>query len=58
MLHLEGRIPTPNGPIEIKLDREHGGEITIPNGTTADLTFDDAPLAGGELAPGRHRISL
>jgi hypothetical protein len=57
LLHLEGRVPTPTGTIEIKLDREQGGEITIPDGVTADLSFDDAPLASGELSPGHHRIS-
>jgi hypothetical protein len=57
LLHLEGRVPTPNGNIEVKLDRDQGGEIAIPNGVTADLSFDDAPLASGELGPGHHRIS-
>jgi alpha-L-rhamnosidase len=55
--HLEGRVPTPHGLIAVKLDRERGGEITIPTGVTARLTFDDAPLAPRELGPGRHRIS-
>jgi hypothetical protein len=57
LIHLEGRVPTPLGPIEVKLDREHGGEITIPEGVTAALTFDDAPLTSTELTPGHHRIS-
>ena len=33
--HLEGRVPTPHGLIEVKLDREGGGEIVIPDGVTA-----------------------
>jgi alpha-L-rhamnosidase len=55
--HLEGRVPTPHGLIEVKLDREDGGEIEIPDGVTALVRFDDAPLTGGEFGPGRHRIS-
>jgi hypothetical protein len=55
--HLEGRVPTPHGLIEVKLDREDGGEIVIPRGVTALVRFDDAPLTGGEFGPGRHRIS-
>ena len=55
--HLEGRVPTPHGLIEVNLDREGGGEVTIPDGVTAVVRFDDAPLTGGELGPGRHRIS-
>jgi hypothetical protein len=57
LLHLEGRVPTPHGLIEIKLDRDRGGEIALPIGVTATLTFDDAPLIGGEFGPGRHPIS-
>lgn len=55
--HLEGRVPTPHGLIEVKLDREGGGEIVIPDGVTAVARFDDAPLIGGEFGAGRHRIS-
>jgi hypothetical protein len=55
--HLEGRVPTPHGLIEVKLDREAGGEIALPDGVTALVRFDDASLIGGELGPGRHRIS-
>ncbi len=55
--YLEGRVPTPHGLIEVKLDRERGGEITIPDGVTARVTFDDAPLASREVGPGRHRIA-
>jgi len=29
----------------------------IPDGAAARVRFDDAPLAGGEFGPGRHRIS-
>ena len=50
--HLEGRVPTPHGLIEVKLDRDGGGEIVIPDGVTAVVRFDDAPLIGGESAPG------
>jgi hypothetical protein len=55
--HLEGRVPTPHGLVEVKLDREGGGEIVIPEGVTAVVRFDDAPLIGGEFGAGRHRIS-
>jgi hypothetical protein len=57
LVHLEGRVPTPHGLIELKLDRDVGGEVVIPDGVTALLRFDDAPLTGGEFGPGRHRIS-
>jgi hypothetical protein len=56
-MHLEGRVPTPHGLIEVKLNREDGGEIVIPDGVTAIARFDDARLTGGEFAAGRHRIS-
>ncbi len=55
--HLEGRVPTPRGMIVIALDRERGGEIELPDGVTATVRFDDAPLAGATLGPGRHRIA-
>ena len=55
--HLEGRVPTPHGLIEVNLDREGGGEVVIPDGVAALVRFDDAPLTGGEFGPGRHRIS-
>jgi hypothetical protein len=55
--HLEGRVPTPHGLIEVNLDREGGGEVVIPDGVDALVRFDDAPLSGGEVGPGRHRIS-
>jgi alpha-L-rhamnosidase len=54
---LQGRVPTPHGLIEVDLDRERGGLVTIPPGVTADLHFDDAPLADRSLGPGRHEIS-
>jgi alpha-L-rhamnosidase len=57
LMHLEGRVPTPHGLIEVKLDREAGGEIALPDGVIALVRFDDASLIGGELGPGRHRIS-
>ncbi|HYL57498.1 MAG TPA: alpha-L-rhamnosidase C-terminal domain-containing protein, partial [Candidatus Acidoferrales bacterium] len=57
LLHLEGRVPTPHGAIEVKLDRDRGGEIALPDGVVATVTFDDAPLTGGEFGPGRHAIS-
>jgi hypothetical protein len=41
----------------VKLDRDKGGEIVIPDGVTATVRFDDAPLVGGDFAAGRHRIS-
>ena len=55
--HLEGRVPTPHGLIEVKLDREAGGELVIPDGVAALVKFDDAPLTGGQFGAGRHRIS-
>jgi len=55
--HLEGRVPTPHGLIEVKLDREGGGELVIPDGVAAFVKFDDAPLTGGQFGAGRHRIS-
>jgi alpha-L-rhamnosidase len=55
--HLEGRVPTPHGLIEVKLDREDGGEVVIPASVSARVRFDDAPLTGGEFGAGRHRIS-
>jgi alpha-L-rhamnosidase len=55
--HLEGRVPTPHGLIEVKLDREAGGDLVIPDGVAAFVKFDDAPLIGGDFGPGRHRIS-
>lgn len=54
--HLEGVVPTPKGMIEIVLDRERGGEVTLPAGVDAVLRFDDAPLGGARLGAGRHRI--
>ncbi len=57
LMHLEGRVPTPHGLIEVKLDREAGGEVVIPDGITAVVRFDDASLIGGEFGAGRHRIS-
>jgi alpha-L-rhamnosidase len=58
LVHLEGRVPTPHGLIEVQLDRERGGEISIPDDVVANVSFEDAPLVGGEFGPGRHRISL
>jgi hypothetical protein len=49
-------VPTPKGMIEVTLDRERGGEVVIPEGVIAHERFDDAGLAGGRLAAGRHRI--
>lgn len=54
--HIEGAVPTPKGLIEVTLDRERGGEIVIPQGVVAHVRFDDAVLAGGRFAAGRHRI--
>ncbi|MBV8134402.1 MAG: hypothetical protein JO121_02005, partial [Deltaproteobacteria bacterium] len=55
--HLEGKVPTPRGFIEVTLDRDRGGEIVIPAGAVGYLRCDDAPLAAGRLAAGRHRIA-
>ena len=54
--HLEGAVPTSTGMIEVVLDRERGGEVTIPDGVDATVRFDDAPLRGARLGAGRHRI--
>ncbi|MGC1344451.1 MAG: alpha-L-rhamnosidase C-terminal domain-containing protein, partial [Candidatus Binataceae bacterium] len=54
--HLEGAVPTPKGMIEIALDRDRGGEVTLPAGVDATLRFEDAPLRGAQLGPGRHLI--
>jgi alpha-L-rhamnosidase len=56
--HLEGRIPTPTGTIAIALDRERGGEISLPSGVVATLHFDDAPLKGGGIGSRRHRVEV
>ena len=56
--HLEGRIPTPTGMIEIVLDRDHGGQISLPNGVVANLRFEDAPLKGGEIGSRRHHVEV
>jgi alpha-L-rhamnosidase len=54
--HLEGRVPTPRGMIAVSLDRERGGEIVLPDGVAAEVSFEDAPLTGGALGAGRHQI--
>ncbi len=56
LTRLEGRVPTPHGMIEIDIDRERGGTIAIPQGIAVELGFDDAPLRGGAVGPGRHAI--
>ncbi len=57
LVHLEGRVPTPHGMIAVELDRDRGGEIELPEGVTAEVRFDDAPLAGCAFGPGRHAIA-
>ncbi len=54
--HLEGRIPTPRGMIEVALDRNDGGELALPPETSARVSFEDVALTGGDFGPGRHRI--
>jgi alpha-L-rhamnosidase len=54
--HLEGRVPTPRGMIEVVLDRDEGGPITLPLGTKAAVRFDDAALADADLSSGTHTI--
>jgi len=52
---IAGKVPTPCGLIEIELDRS-GGTIVIPNGITADLSFEDSNLKAAKLGSGRHKI--
>ncbi len=54
--HLEGRVPTPRGMIEIALDRDTGGWISLPPPAKASVRFDDAPLADADLPSGTHTI--
>ncbi|MGI8549924.1 MAG: alpha-L-rhamnosidase C-terminal domain-containing protein [Dehalococcoidia bacterium] len=52
---LSGSVPTPYGPIEIDLSRS-AGQIVIPDGVEAVVSFEDAPLAGGTFGQGQHRL--
>ncbi len=54
--HLQGRVPTPRGMIELVLDRGNGGSISLPPGTKGAVRFDDAPLSDADLASGTHPI--
>jgi alpha-L-rhamnosidase len=53
---LAGRIPTQHGMIEVAIERDKGGTITIPPGVEADVYFDDADLRGGAFPSGNHTI--
>jgi len=53
---LAGRIPTPHGMIEVAVERDSGGTITIPAGIEADVYFEDADLRGGAFPSGVHTI--
>jgi hypothetical protein len=53
---LAGRIPTPHGLIEVAIEPDTGGTITIPAGVEADVYFDDADLRGGAFSSGTHAI--
>jgi alpha-L-rhamnosidase len=53
---LAGRVPTPHGMIEISLERDRGGSITLPDGVEADVAFDDASLGATRLRAGTTRI--
>jgi len=53
---LAGRVPTPHGMIDIILERDGVGTITIPAGVEADVYFDDADLRGGAFSSGTHSI--
>ena len=53
---LAGRVPTPHGLIDISLERERGGSLTIPPGVEADVYFADADLRGGRFLAGTHVI--
>ena len=53
---LAGRIPTPHGMIDISIERDSGGTITIPVGVEADVYFEDADLRGGAFPSGNHTI--
>lgn len=52
---LRGRVPTPHGFIELDLDRS-GGSITVPEGVSAVVTFNDVDLSGGEYGSGTHTV--
>lgn len=56
LTRLAGRIPTPHGMIDISLERDRGGSLTVPSGVEADLYFADADLRGGRFTPGTHAI--
>jgi alpha-L-rhamnosidase len=53
---LAGKVPTPHGMIDISLERDRGGSVTLPNGIEAEVAFDDAALRGARLRAGTHRI--
>jgi alpha-L-rhamnosidase len=57
LAHISGRVPTPHGLIELDLSHNRGGTIVIPNGITAEMRFDDAPLRGDSLKSGSHIIA-
>jgi alpha-L-rhamnosidase len=54
---LAGRLPTPQGMIEISIERDKGGVIGIPTGVEADVYFEDADLRGGAFPAGQHPIT-
>lgn len=50
----EGRVPTPHGPIVVRLDRYAGGvkvRMTLPDGVSADVR-------GADAAPDGHAVTL
>lgn len=56
LARLRAAVPTPHGLIELELERERGGSVTIPPRESAEVSFEDAPLASGRLESGTHRI--
>lgn len=52
----QGTVPTPHGPIEIKISADEPGHVVVPPGITATLHLPGrAPVT---LAGGRHSFSM
>src|SRR5207302_10817216 len=48
---VSGKVPTPRGLIEVDVGRD-GGRISVPQGVTAQVGFEDADLVGGQVSGG------